>query len=361
MIRWRVHHWLSASFALVIGLQNAGRCADGNVDPDQDFRATVNENFAKWDRDHDGVLSSTEIKKTFQNPKCKGQEAAAITVLQRLETTHFSKKEPFESFTLTQLTEMGTKGSANYKKTNKSFQNVLKKIDEASPELYAHGLPQIDEIRQGGAVDCWFISVVGAMAHQRPEELASLIESNDDGSFTVHFHGRKPVKVGRPSDGEVSAWNSNGGNGLWLQVLQKAYGKIQLMNNSAKHDVDPIEGVVAQFGGPGGGQVEVLRLLTGHEVKSKQMKDWGKDLRPNLIDAFAKHRLVLVGVPGHVMAGYSYDSKTDQFQIWNPWGTSGNFKPLNAQMKNGVFSVPISTVFDKCTGIDIEDPSLHKK
>jgi hypothetical protein len=350
-----VYHCLSALFAVVIGLQNAGRCADVETAPDQDFGGTVKENFAKWDKNHDSVLSAAEIKKAFSNPNCKEQEAAAITVLQRLETTHFSHKEPFESFTLEQLNEMGTKGSEKYKKTKKSFQNILKKIDEASPELYAHGLPQIDEIRQEGTIDCWFLSVVGAMAHQRPQELASLIESNDDGSFTVHFHGCQPVKVGRPSPGEQAAWNSNGGNGLWLQVLQKAYGKILLKNDSAKHDVDPIEGVVAHFGN----QQQALKLITGHEVKSKQMKDWSKskDLRPNLIDAFAKHRLVLVGVPGHVMAGYGYDSKSDEFQIWNPWGSSGYFKPLDATMTNGVCSLPISKVFDKCTGIDIEDPS----
>lgn len=349
--------YLSLAFSACIGLQNAVQCADTDAYPDADFCSTVNEYFHEWDRNHDGVLSAAEIKKAFGNPRCTGAQAAAITVLQRLETTHFSHKEPFESFTLEQLNEMGTKGSSNYRKTKKSFQNVLKKIDQVSPELYAHGLPQIDEIRQGGALDCWFISVVGAMAHQRPKELASLIESNDDGNYTVHFYGHNPVRVMRPSAGELTAWNSNGGNGFWLQVLLKAYGKIQLEKNIAKNEVDPIEGVVTH----GGGTARVVRLLTGHESRSKKVKEWGNDLRPHLVDAFAKNRLVFVGVPGHVMAGYGYDPQSDELQIWNPWGTSGHYKALDAKMENGLFSVPVSRVFEKCTGIAFEDPNFHKQ
>ena len=356
MKRRPVHQYLSALFVVAIGLQTAGRCADSDADISQDFNATVNENFARWDRNHDGVLSAGEIKKAFSNPNTSGRAAAAITVLQRLESSHFSHHEPLQDFTLDQLNEMGSKGSAAYKKTKKSFANSLKKINEASPQLFAHGLPQIDEIRQGGANDCWFISVIGAMAHQRPRELANLIESNDDGSFTVYFHNHKPVKVNCPSAGELSAWNSNGGNGLWLHVLLKAYGKVELAKNIAKNKVDPIEGVVTHGGGTG----PVVKLLTGHESDSKKVKEWGNSLRPRLTEAFAKNRLVFVGVPGHVMAGYGYDPQSDQLQIWNPWGSTGNYKELGANMKNGLFSVPMSEVFDKCTRITFENPNRRK-
>jgi hypothetical protein len=357
MNRRRAHHYLSTLFAVVIGLQNAGWCADANsdTDPVPDFVPTVNEHFAKWDRDHDGVLSPAEIKKAFSNPRCTGQAAAAIAVLQRLETNHFRHHEPLESFTLEQLNELGREGSSSYRKTKKSFASTLKKINEASTQLYAHDLPHLSEIRQGGAIDCWFVSVVGAMAHQRPKELASLIESRDDGGFIVHFHDHQPIRVGCPSAGELSAWNTNGGDGLWLHVLLKAYGKIQLEKNIAKNDVDPIEGVVTHGGGTG----PVVRLLTGHESESKKVKEWGNSLRPRLTNAFAKNRLVFVGVPGHVMAGYGYDPQSDQLQIWNPWGSNGNYKEFGVKMTNGVFSVPMSDVFDKCTGIAFEDPNRH--
>jgi len=317
----------------------------------------MEEMFPKWDRNHDGILGPREIKTAFQSQNTTGRAAAAIAVLQRIESRHFGHHEELESFTLEQIMDMANKENPHHKGTKKTFESGLKKISAASPQLFAHGLPKMDEIRQNGAIDCWFVCVVGALAHQRPKELASLIQPNDDGGYTVSFHDHKPVKVGSPSAGELSSWNTNGGDGLWLPVLLKAYGKVQLAKNSDKNKVDPIEGVVTHGGSVG----PVIKILTGHESESKKPKAWGNNLRGRISDAFAKNHLVFVGVPGHVMAGYSYDSQTDQMQIWNPWGTSGNYKTLGAKMTNGLFSVPMSEIYAKCTHLVFEDVNPNHK
>ena len=248
---------------------------------------------------------------------------------------------------------MQNKGNPRRKANKKVFESTLKKIDAASPQLYAHGLPKIDEIKQGGANNCFFLAVVGGLVLAHPEQIKEMIETNNDGnSFTVYFKGAKPVKVDRPSAAECGAYNSNGGDGIWLPVLLKAYGRWKMRTGQYKDaHLDPVERAVVHGGVP----ATVVTLLTGHATSVKQAKKI-PDLRRRLSDAFEKKRLVVVSVPGHAMAGVAYDRNSDQLEIWNPWGSSKTYKALGAEMQHGFFTVPISEVLEKCQQITIELP-----
>ena len=75
-------------FALVLDLQTIGVCKGDKPN----FYATVQDQFPTWDLNHDGALSGNEILQAFEDPKYVGQAAAAIAVLQQLETERRSKK-----------------------------------------------------------------------------------------------------------------------------------------------------------------------------------------------------------------------------------------------------------------------------
>ncbi len=65
----------------------------------------------------------------------------------------------------------------------------------------------------------------------------------------------------------------------------------------------------------------------------------------------------MIGAHGHVLTGIAYDRESDQIQVWDPYGKSGNFKRWDIEMQNGLFSLPISEFLEKCPRIVFEDPT----
>lgn len=96
--------------------------------------------------------------------------------------------------------------------------------------------------------------------------------------------------------------------------------------------------------------------ITGHAVDSKKPKEIAGTIRKQLAAAFDQHRMVIVGVPGHAMAAMSYERDSDKLQIWNPWGSSGNYKELDVKMQHGFFQMPVDEFVERCTNIMFELP-----
>jgi len=327
-------------------------------DAGPDFYATVQDNFAKWDTNNDGSLSSDEILAAFANPDYHGRAAAAIAVLQKLETRHVGHHEETESFTLDQILQMRDQAKNGHDKNEATFKNYLKRIAAGSTDLFVHGIPQIDEIVQGGANDCYLISVIASLAYQRPLELSRMIQQGADGNYVVHFASVAPIKVSRLTESEAIAYNSSR-DGLWLPILVKAFGEYKLAHGWDTTEAtpvaeDPVEAVAIH----GGNCAQVIKLFTGHGVKSHKPKDIEKDLRNQLTAAINERRVVVVGVPHHAMTAIAYDSKSDRIEIWNPWGSTSQFKTLDVKMQHGFFAIPISEFVEKCNNIMFEDPTV---
>ena len=68
--------------------------------------------------------------------------------------------------------------------------------------------------------------------------------------------------------------------------------------------------------------------------------------------------MVVVGVPHHAMTAIAYVSKSDRIEIWNPWGSTSQFKTLDVKMQHGFFAIPISEFVEKCNNIMFEDPTV---
>jgi len=329
------------------GISYPGFCQDNAPN----FYSTVQEHFSKWDKNQDGTLGPEEIVAFFQNPNCKGNAAAAIAVLQLIETGHMVKNEALEGFTSNDVSKMQTE--PGHKKYQSQFESFIKRIQNRPHVLYTHNVPQINDVVQGNANDCYFLSVVASLSHQRPNALMKMIEQNDDGSYSVHYFGEDPVRIACITDAEASAYTTTD-DGIWLPVLLKAYGKVQLKKkwDNAKdtpmHE-DPLEAASRH-----GGNCKIsIRVFSGHAADSRKPKEIEADLRKQLVKALNEHRIVVCGIPGHAMAVMGYDKDSDQVQIWNPWGTT-NFKELGLKMDHGFFALPISEFVEKCNNIMFE-------
>jgi hypothetical protein len=345
-------------FAAVLGLQTMGVCKGDKPN----FYATVQSQFPTWDLNHDDALSGNEILQAFENPKYIGQAAAAIAVLQQLETHHIGKNEPLESFRLNQLNQTENDAKPGHDKNQTRFLLILSRINAASPELFAHGVPRMDEITQGDTNECYFISVVAGLARARPQELAKLIEAKPDGTFTVHFFGTRPINVTRPTTAEISGYSSAIGDGIWLPVLMKAYGVLKLNTGWKSNDMTPVEEDPMEAAAiHKGHSAPVIALLTGHGANVFTPASIADVLRKKLTRAFDEHRIVIIGAHGHALTGIGYDRKSDQIQVWNPYGKSGNFKRWDIAMQNGIFALPISEFLEKCPKIVFEDPTKPPK
>jgi hypothetical protein len=262
-------------FVSVGGVQNAGLCESN----DPGFYATVHERFSTWDANKDGVLTADEIVSRFQNPNCRGRGAAAIAVLNQMETGHLMKKEPLESFTLDKFEKMEAEAKAGHDKNQNRYGVCLKRINERPKVLFVHELPQIDGTSQHSTNDCYFLSVVASLSRQRPKDLMRLIEDNGDGSYTVCFYGADPIKVGCVSDAEISSYVSSD-DGLWLPILLKAFGKLGLKKKWNNHDATPIhEDPLETMSIHGGNCAPVVGFLSGHAVNSKKPQEIAGNIR----------------------------------------------------------------------------------
>ena len=200
-----------------------------------------------------------------------------------------------------------------------------------------------------------FITTLEAhLGIQRPKDLMRLIQDNNDGSYTVHFYGTDPIRIGCVSDAEISSYASTD-DGLWLPVLLKAFGKLGLKKKWNNHDdtpthEDPLEAMAIH----GGNCAPVVGFLSGHAVNSKKPQEIAGNIRKQFVSAFDDHRMVMCGGPGHALAVIDYDRKSDQVKIWNPWGSDGAYKELDVTMKDGFFIMPVSAFVEKCNNVMFE-------
>ncbi len=162
--------------------------------------------------------------------------------------------------------------------------------EDARAPLFANGLQSVDPtfIRQGALCDCNFLATVASFINQPSgrRKLVDMIKVETDGGYTVTFPGAvvEPVKVAALSPVELSLYaharNKDGTTaGLWLPVLEKAYGEYRIAHQDLgahawrclKHGVFEARwtstpmypGLGASFGSKDN---LAASLLTGHPV-----------------------------------------------------------------------------------------------
>lgn len=112
---------------------------------------------------------------------------------------------------------------------------------DKSKEIIFTKVPSPEDVVQGSVGNCYLMSALSALAKNNPKLIMSMIE--DRGSYAlVKFPGRKPIPVSKksltikyPNDQTAREYYSSGA--LWVQLIEKAYGRLHFKNNLKDKDL----------------------------------------------------------------------------------------------------------------------------
>ncbi len=345
--------------------------------PTPSFSATLLRDFDALDRDHDGALSDDEVTRAVLDPSVHGEDAAALAALHtylsvakdapRLTKGWFAMYQPArlslpEGISPAEKKRLRKAYAATPASLQSAFATDLRRLRRRGEVgLFAETGPSLSDIRQGSLGDCYFLAPLGAIMHRDPNEVRQMIKPDGEG-YAVAFGDGKTVRVAGPTDAEVAMGGSSTANGLWVRVMEKAYG--------SRKFADGETGVrIARDGMNGGSSGVVAKGFTGHEFLHVDLiGDWHKPvtnaelapkleaIRQDLPRALAEHRLVLTGTrkaempvsitPNHAYAVFGFDPAADTITIWNPHGD--DFAPKGPEgfeygfrRAGGVFTMPL--------------------
>ncbi len=365
------------AFKLLVltGLIFAFACAQAQLATPA-FAQTVLGSFDTWDSDHNGRLTQVEVDSAVLNPQFHGAQAAALAALHtwialEKDEAPVLDKAWFQSYRSVPLRIPKGTPTAEAKERRKeyaatpgslqgSYARSLKRLSKLQrPDLYEEGTPTLSDIRQGALGDCYMLAPLGAVVHRDAKSVEAMIHQ-DPAGYTVTFGDGKVVHVAQLTDTELALGGSSLREGLWVRVIEKAYGSRKFDDDGPHISRDTMNGGSTGVAG---------RAFTGHpfrsialigdykkDVPSDKMQEILEQLRQSLPSAIAENRLVLAGTPkrempksispNHAYAILAFDTKSDVITLWNPHGNDSQPKgPEGAEngftLKGGVFSMPL--------------------
>jgi hypothetical protein len=339
--------------------------------PSNDFIASVRQNFARWDLNHDGVLSTNEIDAAVADPQTADENAAAVAALKRASRM---AKITLPPLTLTNITAVTAERQPDLAQM---FREGLKRIlGVTNRTLFAGGLPKLETIHQGELGNCFCLAPIGAMVHRDPAQVAGMFSLQTNGNYRVRL-GKKSVEVAPPTDAEIAMTSSNEHDGIWVNLYEKAVGTARNDDRPPAERADsPIDALAH-----GGSAGTMLAYITGHDIERFSFK-FAKDpaattndfaaklaeLREKLAAAGQQNRLMTCGTikpttpgltPNHAYAVLDYDAASDSVRLWNPHGQ--NFQPAGPSgpdfgyaTTNGVFQIPLEQWVRQFSGMAFE-------
>ncbi len=351
--------------ALVLGLLSGSNVPAIAADPPLPaFSAQVEANFKEWDLNADGTLSFDETSRLVPNTKVRDTAAAALAAVHLAQRMDQWQRVGFSRENLV----AAPGGVLDRRPPFSRYYDVgLKHIRATDRVLFADDAPSLPTIRQGLLGDCYFVATLGALIQRNPKDVRRLIQSQSDGSFLVRFLNGEEVRVPFLTDAEIALGSFAGGQGLWLNVLEKAYGEL-IQRSRTRRGIreDAIDAV-----GDGGRPTLAMTLFTGCDsgllrfrpddplaVPSDLRVEGFLPLTHELLNTNRQRRLLTCCAttqgdvpPGmikqHLYAVLDYDPTRYVVQLWNPWGNS--FEPKGTPgrssgyaTRHGRFSVPLA-------------------
>jgi len=263
------------------------------------------------------------------------------------------------------------------------YARSLKKIQSAKRGLFLDAEPDIDACRQGPLGDCFLVAAVGALTYRDYHDLRDMIRESPDGSYVVTFGSKREVTVPALTDAQIGLTSSTGGEGLWLAVIEQAYGTVRKESMPADKKTEEASDAISH----GGSIASSISILTGHTTASVTMRKRfekavadGKDtapliaeIRAKLVEAMKQKHLAGAGTdstdkglkfpPGinakHAYAVLGFEAETDTVTLWNPHGNT--FKPKGEPgiehgyaTKAGKFTMPLRDCVETFHGVTCE-------
>ncbi|MGA3170714.1 MAG: C2 family cysteine protease [Chthoniobacteraceae bacterium] len=346
--------------------------------------------YTQWDTNHDGKLDVNELTAAIGDPQVRGLQAAVAVLLYNSIAQAETDKlhEQFKDYKTNKAENaaMHAQQKADEEKVqfiarddalalaakapvDKKLFRRAKHVQSINHALFAPGDPNLQSFHQGGMGDCYLLAVIGAYVRRDPQAVRRMIQQNPDGTYYVHFTVGEDVTVRPLTDAELLMGAREGSDhGVWLSVLEKAYGHIAAEQKERKtgQEVDADADIPSHLMGRGGSPGIVITIMTGHKTAGMPLSLWvKKDPAHGLDKADAllakvcdEHRLMAVstragvqlpkGIPhGHCLSVFGYDSASRTVTVFNPWGNS--VKPVDPPglvngypTTHGVFQVPLA-------------------
>jgi hypothetical protein len=202
----------------------------------------------------------------------------------------------------------------------------------AAGQLFVNGAAYTD-IRQGQLGDCYFLATLGSIAQRDQGAIEDMFINNGDGTYTVRFFRGGTadyVTVDRylptTSSGYLAYQGSNqlysNVNGeLWAALAEKAYAQINEQGWIGQNGTNSYQGI------SGGWMESVAEQVLGRNATSVSNTS-----ASTIINALAAGKMVTAGskssgtsngvVGSHAYIVTGYDSATQTFKLYNPWGTN---------------------------------------
>ena len=370
------------------------RSADNKINlppPHSELTQAIVDKFSEIDKDKDAFLSKQEIDKALQDPNIsKGSKHGAMVATLKKHLADlvraissrdegvwaslYGNKRP-EAITRADVTaydrlRLKNPQDSGIRLTENAYYYAKDKIETIESIDYKLFTSTVDpsQVKQAEIGDCWLLAaIVGTALRLEGGEIRGMIQPLEGDRFSVFFpgltkQGRPPITVSKPTDGEIGIFSSAGANGLWLTVLEKAYGASVNRDAVEKTEFDAAD--VGHWGEEG------IELVTGNSVDTDKLYLTSKKkTRTKLQQAFEKNKVVTAlirraffggellqyrsnGLPmGHQYTVLGFDASNDVIRLRNPWGnnpwdTEGKPHPSITSIGRGMFEMSLDD-FDK--------------
>jgi hypothetical protein len=299
------------------GATDGGASAEGEAEPaaektPDDFATHAAAMFPSIDKDGDGYLSEEDIDNAMMREDLSAEDAAAVAMMKRyrgnieeLSNDEFGDEDDgvtpqdIEKYreALAEVKANGGNMPEDLNGVEGGYQDSISRVNRTNGELFPDGAPKLDAIAQGNEGSCSFLSATGSMIQEgRGQDIQDMIAKNEDGSYTVSFPGKPPVTVKAPTNGEIAYGATANENGLWLTVMEKAYGQLNDDDDTVAAD------------GSAGSERKAIETLTGHSVNVDETaftNESTTDVR--LQDALNNNRVVTASLMGKAVEGMPGD------------------------------------------------------
>ncbi len=307
-------------------------------------------------------LTADSLQPLVADPAIRGAHAAALaTIVRATQDGDAQDAISCERLAAGQV--------ANEQKLAGLFHGHMLALQHTNRQVFATGHPDFSKLQQGHSGDCYFFSVTGWMALNRPEVVLAAIQSGADSKFEVRVPGNQPTVVPTPTDAELCFTSGDTTtDGIWMPILLKAWGENLVASPAAKGNPPVVSDPVVAVS-HGGSESAPIRWWTGHDVHWYELPHTSlAEFRQALVNATTNHLAATLGTSekppislpsGHIQALLGFDSERNMLRIWNPWGDNftphGEPGPQNGYpRRHGVFEIPLDVAHRGFSSLVVE-------
>ncbi len=211
----------------------------------------------------------------------------------------------------------------------------------AQGTLFKNGTA-VNDIKQGVAGDCYFLTTLSAIAQDKPSYLQEMFIDNGDDTFTVKFNNNginEYVTVDRylptNSSGNLvyASYGSNytnTGNELWVALAEKAYAQLA-ESGWSRPNYNSAYNTNSYAALDSGWMDLTMQQITGLATATVTLSPTTTMTATQLINLVNSSQLLTVGfvngdggglvVNNHAYTITTYNSTNQTFYLDNPWGT----------------------------------------